>query len=321
MSELNNLIPISYDNPERPTVSGRELHEFLQVKTAYKDWFPRMVEYGFTEGEDFNSLKIERVQDEGGRKVSRTLDDHQLTIPMAKELCMIQRNERGKKARQYFLAVEAQWNSPEAVMRRAVLIAQRQNDQLKAANRQLLAENNDLKPDAEYARAVCVGKNCRTTTSLAKDYGLSAEKLNSILHGLKIQYKTSDGQWVLYAKYSGKGYTKNRKSTPFQHKSTGDWSTGAASGYKSTGAASGDCSTGAASGNYCRAEAFGKNSIAVVNGACGKACGALGCYLVLTEYDDDGHMICAKMARVDGSAIKENVYYTLKNGEFVEVKP
>jgi anti-repressor protein len=117
MSELNNLIPISYENPERPTVSGRELHEFLQVKTAYKDWFPRMVEYGFTEGEDFNPLKIERVQDEGGRKVSRTLDDHQLTIPMAKELCMIQRNERGKQARQYFLAVEAQWNSPEAGQR------------------------------------------------------------------------------------------------------------------------------------------------------------------------------------------------------------
>ena len=53
----------------------------------------------------------------------------------------------------------------------------------------------------------------------------------------------------------------------------------------------------------------------------GKACGALGCYLVLTEYDDDGHMICAKMARVDGSAIRENVYYTLKNGEFVEAEP
>lgn len=222
---MNNLIPINYDNPERPTVSGRELHEFLEIKTAYKDWFPRMCEYGFTEGEDFNPLRIERVQDEGGRMVSRTIDDHQLTIPMAKELCMIQRNERGKQARQYFLAIEAQWNSPEAVMRRAVLIAQKQNDQLKAANRQLLAENNDLKPDAEYARAVCVGKNCRTTTSLAKDYGLSAEKLNSILHGLKIQYKTSDGQWVLYAKYCGKGYTKNRKSTPFQHKSTGEWDT------------------------------------------------------------------------------------------------
>ena len=149
MSELNNLIPISYDNPERPTVSGRELHEFLQVKTAYKDWFPRMVEYGFTEGEDFNSLKIERVQDEGGRKVSRTLDDHQLTIPMAKELCMIQRNERGKKARQYFLAVEAQWNSPEAVMRRAVLIAQRQNDQLKAAKADYVPADGVILPVTE----------------------------------------------------------------------------------------------------------------------------------------------------------------------------
>lgn len=218
MSELNNLIPISYDNPERPTVSGRELHDFLQVKTAYKDWFPRMVEYGFTEGEDFCSILSEST---GGRPST----DHQLTIPMAKELCMIQRNERGKQARQYFLAIEAQWNSPEAVMRRAVLIADRKVKELQSVNRSLLAENNDLKPDAEYARAVCVGKNCRTTTTLAKDYGLSAEKLNSILHGLKIQYKTSDGQWVLYAKYSGKGYTKNRKSTPFQHKSTGEWDT------------------------------------------------------------------------------------------------
>ena len=121
---------------------------------------------------------------------------------------------------------------------------------------------------------------------------------------------------------------KNVKGT--KNKASGNCSTGAASGYKSTGAASGDCSTGAASGdwstgaasgNYCRAEAFGKDSIAVANGAHSKARGALGCYLVLTEYDDDGHMICAKMARVDGSAIREKVYYTLKNGEFVEVKP
>ena len=93
------------------------------------------------------------------------------------------------------------------------------------------------------------------------------------------------------------------------------------SGDCSTAGSSGNCSTAAATGVYCSAKADGKDSIAVVNGACGKARGALGCYLVLTEYDDDGHMICAKMARVDGSAIRENVYYTLKNGEFVEVKP
>ena len=103
--------------------------------------------------------------------------------------------------------------------------------------------------------------------------------------------------------------------------SSGDFSTAGSSGYSSTAGSSGDYSTAAATGAYCSAKADGKDSIAVVNGVCGKACGALGCYLVLTEYDDDGHMICAKMARVDGSVIKENVYYTLKNGEFVEVKP
>lgn len=214
---MNTLIPISYDNPERPTVSGRELHEFLQVGTKYADWFKRMCEYGFTEHEDFESCfsNLGSENQHGGQNKV----DHQLTIPMAKELCMIQRNERGKQARQYFLAVEVQWNSPEAVMRRAVLIAQSQNEKLKAANRQLLAENSDLKPDAEYARTVCIGDNCRTATSIAKDYGLSGEKLNSILHGLKIQWKNSDGQWVLYSKYCGKGYTKNRKGKPFQHNS------------------------------------------------------------------------------------------------------
>jgi hypothetical protein len=103
--------------------------------------------------------------------------------------------------------------------------------------------------------------------------------------------------------------------------SSGDFSTAGSSGDFSTAGSSGYSSTAAATGAYCSAKADGKDCIAVVNGACGKACGALGCYLVLTEYDDDGHMICAKMARVDGSAIRENVYYTLKNGEFVEAEP
>lgn len=63
---MNELITVTY-NSDRPTVSGRALHEALEVKTAYKDWFPRMVGYGFTEGTDFNPLKNERVQMEGKR--------------------------------------------------------------------------------------------------------------------------------------------------------------------------------------------------------------------------------------------------------------
>ena len=103
--------------------------------------------------------------------------------------------------------------------------------------------------------------------------------------------------------------------------SSGDYSTAGSSGYYSTAGSSGNYSTAAATGDYCRAKADGKDNIAVANGAHSKARGAMGCYLVLTEYDDDGHMLCAKMARVDGSTVKENVWYTLKNGEFVEAEP
>jgi hypothetical protein len=103
--------------------------------------------------------------------------------------------------------------------------------------------------------------------------------------------------------------------------SSGNFSTAGSSGNFSTAGSSGNYSTAAATGAYCNAKADGKDSIAVVNGACGKACGALGCYLVLTEYDDDGNMLLAKMAKVDGAVIKENTWYTLKNGEFVEAAP
>ena len=100
---------------------------------------------------------------------------------------------------------------------------------------------------------------------------------------------------------------------------SGDYSTGAASGYYSTGAASGDYSTGAASGYYCKASVSGKNSIAVANGLNSKAKGALGDYLVLTEYTPDGKELKqAKMTRVDGKKIKADVWYQLKAGKFVK---
>ena len=103
--------------------------------------------------------------------------------------------------------------------------------------------------------------------------------------------------------------------------SSGNSSTAGSSGDYSTAGSSGNSSTAAATGAYCRAKADGKDNVAVANGAHSKARGVLGCYLVLTEYDNDGNMLWAKMAKVDGAHIKENVWYTLKNGEFAETEP
>lgn len=157
---MNELIKITYNN-DRPAVSARDLHDFLEVKTAYKDWFPRMCEYGFTEGEDFNPLKIERVQNEGERMVVRTVDDAVLTIDMAKELCMIQRNEKGKQARQYFLQIEKEWNSPEKVMARALQIA---GDKLKKLESKVESDA----PKVLFADAVSASKTSILVGELAK---------------------------------------------------------------------------------------------------------------------------------------------------------
>lgn len=98
----NELIKITQDENGNSVVSGRELHEFLEVKTPYKDWFPRMVEYGFAENVDFISLAQKCAKPNGGRPKI----DHALTLDMAKEISMIQRTEKGKQARQYFIEVE-----------------------------------------------------------------------------------------------------------------------------------------------------------------------------------------------------------------------
>ena len=120
-----------------------------------------MCEYGFTEGEDFNPLKIERVQNEGERMVARTVDDAVLTIDMAKELCMIQRNEKGKQARQYFLQIEKDWNSPEKVMARALQIA---GDKLKRLESKVEADA----PKVLFANAVSASKTSILVGELAK---------------------------------------------------------------------------------------------------------------------------------------------------------
>lgn len=150
---MNELIKVVFEN-DRPTVSARELHEFLQVSTEYRHWFPRMCEYGFTEGQDFRSFLTESI---GGRPAQ----DAQLTIDMAKEICMLQRNERGKQARQYFLQLEKEWNSPEKVMARALQIADRKIHALEA-------EREANRPKVIFADSVAASKTSILVGELAK---------------------------------------------------------------------------------------------------------------------------------------------------------
>ena len=150
---MNKLLKVKYDN-DRITVSARELHDFLEVKTAYKDWFPRMCGYGFREGEDFCSFLSEST---GGRPAQ----DAQLTIDCAKEICMLQRNEKGKQARQYFIQLEKDWNSPEKVMARALLMSQRTFEQLGQ-------EIEEMKPKALFADAVSASQTSILVGDLAK---------------------------------------------------------------------------------------------------------------------------------------------------------
>ncbi|WP_394870337.1 phage antirepressor KilAC domain-containing protein [Clostridium butyricum] len=205
---MDGLIKINY-NSERPTVSGRELHAALEIKTAYKDWFPRMCYYGFEEGTDFCSFLSEST---GGRPST----EHELTIEMAKEICMIQRSEIGRKFRQYFIKIEQSWNSPEAVMARALQMANNQLELMKQKNTALVGtvavqnqQITEMKPKASYYDVVLNCKDLITTTAIAKDYGKSAVWMNRYLHENGVQFKQGD-IWLLYQKYAEKGYTSTK---------------------------------------------------------------------------------------------------------------
>ena len=162
---MNEIIKVNYEN-DRPTVLARDLHDFLEVKTAFKDWFPRMCEYGFSEGTDFCSFLSEST---GGRPAQ----DAQLTIEMAKEICMLQRNERGKHARQYFIQLEKDWNSPEKVMARALQIADKKIKRLET-------QIEEDRPRVLFAGAVETSKSSILIGELAKILKQNGVKIGPI---------------------------------------------------------------------------------------------------------------------------------------------
>lgn len=188
---MNELIKVNYDN-DTPTVSGRELHELLDIKTPYDKWFPRMCEYGFSESIDFSTFLSEST---GGRPAT----DHQLTIEMAKEICMLQRNDKGKQVRQYFLNLEKAWNTPEMIMSRALKMAENQICKLQAVNSELTVKNQILQPKADFFDELIDRHLLTSFRETAKELNIKEKKFINFLIDKKYIYRDKKGKLMPYS--------------------------------------------------------------------------------------------------------------------------
>lgn len=154
---MNQLITVNLDDNQEPVVSGRQLHEALGVKTEYRKWFGRMTEYGFEENHDFVRV-TQKCPTPGGLQ---DMTDHIIKLDMAKEIAMIQRTDKGKEVRQYFIQVEKDFNSPEKIMARALKIADNKIHKLEA---QMEAD----KPKVLFANAVSASQTSILIGDFAK---------------------------------------------------------------------------------------------------------------------------------------------------------
>lgn len=146
------------------TISARDLHEALEIQKRFSAWFESNAK-GFVEGEDFTSVPTSTVVNNGA---SRELEDYQLTVDMAKHLCLMSHTEKGKECRQYLIDLEKAWNTPEQVMARALKIADQKINHLTEQNKALAADNEQMKPKALFADAVASADTSILIGDLAK---------------------------------------------------------------------------------------------------------------------------------------------------------
>ena len=158
---MNELLNVNFDTQ---TVSARELYEQLEISKRFSAWFETNSQ-GFVEGEDFTSVLSGTVVNNGAH---RELQDYNLTVDMAKHLCLMSRTEKGKRCRQYLLDLEKAWNTPEQVMARALKIANRTIDSLKEHNTKLIEDCERMKPKEIFADAVSASKTSILIGDLAK---------------------------------------------------------------------------------------------------------------------------------------------------------
>lgn len=186
-----------HEERENFPVDGRELHERLEVETPYKQWFDRMCEYGFEEGRDFCTKLCEST---GGRPST----NHELALSMAKELCMLQRTEKGREVRRYLIAVEQAWNTPEKVMSRALQMANRIIDNFKNEVKILSAQNAEMLPKASFYDTVTGSSDTIDMAQAAKvlNMGIGRNTLFKILRSANVLQHNN----IPYQEFVDRGY-------------------------------------------------------------------------------------------------------------------
>lgn len=161
---MNEIIKVNTDNM---TVSARSLHEALEATERFNNWIERYLP-GFIEGEDYTTVnKLTEVQNNGGIQL-RPMTDYELSVDMAKHICLMSRTEKGKTCRQYLINLEKSWNDPAQIMARALKVADRTIAQLTARTEQLELENKEMKPKAVFADAVSASDSAILIRELAK---------------------------------------------------------------------------------------------------------------------------------------------------------
>lgn len=227
---LGESLRLDYGNAY--PVSGRELHGRLGIETPYHKWFPRMCEYGFEAGKDFQEVLDKNGQNPLG---GRPPVNHQLSLSMAKEICMLQRSEQGREVRRYLIQVENAWNKPEMVLARALKMADEQLAQARQEIGNLRIQHQEMSetiskkdeqlslqaPKVEFANTLLKSEDCIKVGDMAKvlcddKINIGPRRLFDLLRGRSI---LMDGfSWetwkrnLPYQQYIDAGYFRVRES-------------------------------------------------------------------------------------------------------------
>ena len=206
------LIPLT-ENDGVSAVMGRDLHKFLEVDTEYRHWFPRMVEYGFSAGQDY-TVKNDRNPN-GGRPSL----NHIISLDMAKEISMIQRTDKGKQARQYFIECERKAKrAPAELTRLELLQIAMESEKERLA---LEAKVTELEPKADHYNRFMDAEGTYTWDEVVRIIGVGKNKMLESLRIQKVLMTGGNRQNLPYQshmhRFEVKEKTWTNPATGFEH--------------------------------------------------------------------------------------------------------